>query len=116
MFKEKTSKKRLHNLDNKDLSTLDAMHNKIINNYTSKQEEQKLNQININELCEIQKIINNEIQIYNTNNIKNEEFYNILWNSNISITEDLIKLKNNINDINEFDEIEYYEKNKPYII
>jgi hypothetical protein len=110
MFKEKTSKKRLHNLDNKDLSTLDAMHNKIINNYTSKQEEQKLNQININELCEIQKIINNEIQIYNTNNIKNEEFYNILWNSNISITEDLIKLKNNINDINEFDEIEYYEK------
>jgi len=110
MFKEKTSKKRLHNLDNKDLSTLDAMHNKIINNYTSKQEEQKLNQININELCEIQKIINNEIQIYNINNIKNEEFYNILWNSNISITEDLIKLKNNINDINEFDEIEYYEK------
>jgi len=81
MFKEKTSKKRLHNLDNKDLSTLDAMHNKIINNYTSKQEEQKLNQININELCEIQKIINNEIQIYNTNNIKMKSsiiFYGIV--------------------------------------
>jgi len=110
MFKEKTSKKRLHNLDNKDLSTLDAMHNKIINNYTSKQEEQKVNTANIDQLCEIQKIINNEIQIYNNNNIKNDELYNILWNSNISITEDLIRLKNNMNDINEFDEIEYYEK------
>jgi len=111
MFKEKTSKKRLHVLDNnKDLSTLDAMHNKIINNYTTKQYEEKNYLNNINELYQTQKNITNEINTYNNNLNKNEELYNILWNSNISISEDLLNLKKNIKDINEFDEIEYYEK------
>ena len=37
MFKDKTSKKRFQNIDiTKDLSTLDAMHNKIITSYTKK--------------------------------------------------------------------------------
>lgn len=111
MFKEKTSKKRLHNLDNnKDLSTLDAMHNKTINNYISKKDEENKTLININTLYESQRNINNEILNYNNNLIKNEELYTILWNSNITISEDIIKYKKNIKDINEFDEIEYYEK------
>ena len=34
MFKDKTNKKRVYS--NKDIATLDAMHNKIINNYSEK--------------------------------------------------------------------------------
>ncbi len=34
MFKDKTAKKRVSS--NRDISTLDAMHNNIINNYSNK--------------------------------------------------------------------------------
>ncbi|NDB86007.1 MAG: hypothetical protein EB127_25395, partial [Alphaproteobacteria bacterium] len=63
MFKDKTSKKRLHT--NKDLSTLDAMHNKVINDYSLKIEEEKKNLKRIKELEDISNDINRQIVHYN---------------------------------------------------
>ena len=115
MFKDKTSKKRFHNIDNKDLSTLDAMHNKIINGYSTKIIEEKNNLNKIEELGIKFTNINDLISQYNINNIKNEKYYNELWNSNIKIKEEIIKIKENLSDINNFNEIEYYE-NTSYIL
>jgi hypothetical protein len=110
MFKDKTSKKRFQNVDiTRDLSTLDAMHNKIINNYSKKIIDDKIfvNKITLLELNAIK--INEEIIKFNIENIKNDEIYSNLWNSNINIKEELNLLHNEINNINHFDEIEYYE-------
>jgi len=109
MFKDKTSKKRFQNVDiTKDLSTLDAMHNKIISNYNKKiidnnEYLDKINKLEIN-----YKNINDEIINYNNNN-RNDDMYSNLWNSNIKIKEEMKILQNEINNINQFDEIEYYE-------
>ena len=115
MFKDKTSKKRFHNVDNKDLSTMDAMHNKIINGYSSKIIEEKNNLNKIEELEIKFANVNDLILQYNTNNTKNEKYYNELWNSNIKIKEEIIKIKENLSNINNFNEIEYYE-NTSYIL
>jgi hypothetical protein len=110
MFKDKTSKKRFQNVDiTKDLSTLDAMHNKIISNYNKKiidnnEYLDKINKLEIN-----YKNINDEIINYNNNNNRNDDMYSNLWNSNIKIKEEMKILQNEINNINQFDEIEYYE-------
>ena len=48
MFKDKTAKKRVYN--NKEISTLDAMHNKIINLYSNKIIEEKNNLNKIKDL------------------------------------------------------------------
>ena len=110
MFKDKTSKKRFQNVDiNKDLSTLDAMHTKIINNYSKKILDDKNYKEEIINLENKYKNINNEIIKYNNENIKNDDLYNNLWNSNIIIKEELKKIREEINNINHFDEIEYYE-------
>jgi hypothetical protein len=110
MFKDKTSKKRFQNIDiTKDLSTLDAMHNKIITSYTKKIIDDKNFMDKISILETNNKLINDEIIKYNNENIKNEEFYNELWNSNIKIKEELKNINDKINNINNFDEIEYYE-------
>jgi hypothetical protein len=110
MFKDKTSKKRFQNVDvTRDLSTLDAMHNKIISNYNQKIIDDqnyidKINKLEIN-----YKNINEEIIKYYNNNIKNDQLYSNLWNSNIQIREELKNIQNEITNINYFDEIEYYE-------
>ena len=111
MIKDKTSKKRFQNVDiTRDLSTLDAMHNKIISSYNKKiidnnEYIDKINKLEIN-----YKNINDEILNYNNNiNIRNDEIYSNLWNSNIKIKEEMKQLQNEINNINHFDEIEYYE-------
>jgi hypothetical protein len=110
MFKDKTSKKRFQNVDiTRDLSTLDAMHNKIISNYNQKIIDDqnyidKINKLEIN-----YKNINDEIIKYYNNNIKNDQLYSNLWNSNIQIREELKNIQNEITNINYFDEIEYYE-------
>ena len=110
MFKDKTSKKRFQNVDiNRDLSTLDAMHNKIINNYNKKIIDNKKYIERINKLELNYKLINDEIIKYNNSNIKNDELYLTLWNSNIEIKEELKKIQDEINNINNLDEIEYYE-------
>jgi hypothetical protein len=110
MFKDKTSKKRFQNVDiTRDLSTLDAMHNKIISNYNQKIIDdqnyiEKINKLEIN-----YKNINDEIIKYYNSNIKNDQLYSNLWNSNIQIREELKNIQNEIKNINYFDEIEYYE-------
>ena len=112
MFKDKTSKKRFQNVDiTRDLSTLDAMHNKIINNFSKKIIDDKNYIDKINNLEINYKNINDEILKYNIDNLKNNNnnTYSNLWNSNILIIEELQLLHNEINNINYFDEIEYYE-------
>ena len=113
MFKDKTSKKRLQNIDiNKgDLSTLDAMHNKCINNYNKKILDNKKYNDKIKILEDISKKINEDILKYNNlnTNLKNDELYKSLWNSNIEIKEELKKIQDEKNNINDVDEIEYYE-------
>jgi len=110
MFKDKTSKKRFQNIDiTKDLSTLDAMHNKIITSYTKKIIDDKNFMDKITILERHNKLLNDEIIKYNNENIKNEDLYNELWNSNIKIKEELKNINDQINNINHFDEIEYYE-------
>jgi len=63
MFKDKSSKKRVYN--NKEISTLDAMHTKIINNYSMKIIEEQNNLAKIKELENIQNNINDIIVKYN---------------------------------------------------
>jgi hypothetical protein len=110
MFKDKTSKKRFQNVDiNRDLSTLDAMHNKIISNYNKKIIDNKNYIEKIDILEKNYKNINDEISKYYNSNIKNDELYSNLWNSNIQIKEELKNIQNEINNNNNFDEIEYYE-------
>ena len=115
MFKDKTSKKRVHY--NKDLSTLDAMHNKVMNEYSIKIEEEKINLKRIKELEDILNNINKQIIQYNKSNEINEfdNIYNDLWSSNIKIKEEIIKLKDDINKLKNNNEIEYYE-NTSYIL
>ena len=113
MFKDKTSKKRLQNIDiNKgDLSSLDAMHNKCINNYNKKILDNKKYNDKIKNLQDISIKINDDIIKYNNlnTNLKNDELYKSLWNSNIEIKEELKKIQDEKNNINDIDEIEYYE-------
>ena len=95
MFKEKTSKKRLHNIDNsKDNSTLDAIHLKTIKNYSNKINEEKKIIFDLNILMKNQNIINNKI--INTNMNSDNNYYNTLWNSNIGIKEHILLLKKKI--------------------
>jgi hypothetical protein len=115
MFKDKTSKKRIHY--NKDLSTLDAMHNKVMNDYSLKIEQEKINLKKIKDLEEILSNINKQIINYNKSNeiCEFDNYYNDLWTSNIKIKEDIIKLKEDINKLKNNNEIEYYE-NTSYIL
>jgi hypothetical protein len=85
------------------------MHTKIINNYSKKILDDKVYKDRIINLENKYKNINDEIMKYNNDNIKNDDLYNNLWNSNIIIKEELKKIKEDINNINHFDEIEYYE-------
>ena len=114
MFKDKTNKKRIHT--NKELSTLDAMHTKIINNYSAKITEEKLSLNKIKELEDNYNEVNNIIIKLNNDGLNiNNNYYNDLWSSNIKIREDIIKLKERLKDINSINEIEYYE-NTSYIL
>jgi hypothetical protein len=112
MFKDKTSKKRLYN---KELSTLDAMHTKVINDYSIKINDNINNRIRIGELEELYNNINNLIIDYNKTNDNDINYYNELWTSNIKIKEDIIELKGQMQNVNNIDEIEYYE-NTCYIL
>jgi hypothetical protein len=112
MFKDKTSKKRVYN---KELSTLDAMHTKVINDYSIKINNDLNNRLRINELEDLYKQVNNLIIHYNKNNENDINYYNELWTSNIRIREDIIELRGQMKNVNNIDEIEYYE-NTCYIL
>jgi hypothetical protein len=109
MFKEKTSKKRLNVTNNeKDNSTLDVMHNKMIKTFAQKQKEKADCMDLLNNLSQSQLIIKTMIQTNKTS--PDDISYNDLWTSNIKLTEDIINVRNVLKDIDEFDEIEYYKK------
>jgi hypothetical protein len=103
MFKEKTSKKRIVT-NNKDNSTVDVMHNKMITNFVSKNREKDYYNLQLIELLQIQNIIKSNIEIVQNNS----EILNDLWTSNIKLLEEIVNIKNKIKIIEDYDEIEYY--------
>ena len=110
MFKEKSSKKKL-NIDNNDTFTLDAMHNNMIKNFENVDKELQ----NQKELLELYESDSNYILNIIENELADKETLNILWTSNINLREKIIDAKNKINELNNFDEVEYY-KNTSYIL
>ena len=86
MFKEKSSKKRIHIIDSaKETSTLDARHNQMINTLQINQSnisilETKLKNIN-NEICKIE----NSIKEHKLNNNIDNDEYNNIWNKYLLI-------------------------------
>jgi hypothetical protein len=104
MFREKSSKKRIHVIDNKkEISTLDALHIKAIETYNNvsvhlSQIESNLNAFHLQYNNNIQHII-----LSSENAVE-------LCNCNIEIKNNIIKLKKEIYKIKDNDEIGYYEK------
>lgn len=117
MFKEKSSKKRIHVIDSaKETSTLDARHNQMIQNMQINQlnitnYQNKLNTI-IDEITKIE----NLIKEYKMNNDIDNDNYDKLWNKLLLLKENKNKLEKDINLIkSQEDEISYYE-NTGYIL
>ena len=88
-----------------------------MNDYSIKIQEEKINLKRIKELEELFNNINKQIIQYNKSNEISEfdNYYNDLWSSNIKIKEDIIKLKEEVKNLNNNNEIEYYE-NTSYIL
>jgi len=61
MFKEKSSKKKL-NIDNRDTSTLDAMHNKMIKKFDNTNKEKENHKVNLLNYERINNNILNQIE------------------------------------------------------
>lgn len=117
MFKEKSSKKRIHIIDSaKETSTLDARHNQMINTLQINQSnisilETKLKNIN-NEICKIE----NSIKEHKLNNNIDNDEYNNIWKKYLTIKEDKNKLVKDLDNLkSQDDEISYYE-NTGYIL
>lgn len=111
MFKEKTSKKRIHiHESSKDTTTLDARH---LNMVQSMQENKASIQDLYNQHNEINNIIKdieNKIFIFKENDDIESDEYNIAWSSNIEFTERKRNIENKIDKLQSFkDEITYYE-------
>lgn len=110
MFKEKTSKKRLNVTNNeKDNSTLDVMHNKMIKSFAIKCQEKEQYLQMLDNLEKTQHIIKLQIEFIALND-REEIIYNELWTSNILLSEEIINIRGKIKEIETFDEIEYYKK------
>lgn len=109
MFKEKTSKKRLHVSDNsKEISTVDVMHGKMIKKFEDKLMENMEKKATLEQLTKSYQAIQQRIeQEANSQNFKE---YNMLWTSNISLKEQICELQRSIQfDANEYSELEYYK-------
>jgi len=106
MFKEKTSKKRIHvSEDGKKLFTLDVMHGKMIENFEQNIWEMKKQSDVLNSLKENQILIENMILKSNSE----DENYNDIWTSNISLKEQIQELNMCIRkNMEKNDELEYY--------
>ena len=111
MFKEKSSKKRIHIVDSaKETSTLDARHNQMIQNLQHNQSNISILEYKLKNIIKEITTIENDIKHYkSTNNIECDE-YNILWKKNLLLQENKNKLVKEINNLNsQNDEISYYE-------
>jgi len=110
MFKEKTSKKRLAVTNNaKDNSTLDVMHNKMIKAFAVKSKETTVYSHSLEKLIKSRELIKERI-VAISQDIGLTDEYNILWSSNIRLSEEIMNMKNKIkNNDNEYNELEYYK-------
>tara|TARA_B000000475_G_scaffold257345_1_gene238509 strand:+ start:3998 stop:5203 length:1206 start_codon:yes stop_codon:yes gene_type:complete len=108
-MKERCSKKRIHVIDNvTEASTLDDIHINTIKKFKEKNE-------NINNLVnDIEKLkilnidINDKLSNDNLNINSNEK--KKLWYSNVLVKEDILNKTIELNELNESNEIDYYEK------
>jgi len=112
MFKEKSSKKKISN-DNNDTFTLDAMHNNIIKGFgDSDKQKEKYYLL----LSSYEKEIDGFIaELETCDIITDKERGNLLWSKIIILREKKSELKLSINELNTYDEIDYY-KNTSYIL
>ena len=106
MFKEKCSKKKNINNEVKDNITLDAMHNKMIKKFISNSIEKDNNLLLLKKYNE--DYANLLIKIESVKNTDNKELYNSLWTSNIKNKECIININNKLKELDNFDEIDYY--------
>jgi hypothetical protein len=124
MFKEKSSKKK-YVTDNNEVFTLDAMHNNIIKKFELTNKDKENYKILLLDLEAQSNLIMDNIGVYRnaaaTANAAvaavaaDKEYVNNLWTSNIIIREKIIELKNNIKELDSYNEVEYY-KNTSYIL
>jgi hypothetical protein len=113
MFKEKSSKKKYIS-DNNEVFTLDAMHNNIIKKFELTNKDKENCKVLLYDFEVQSNLIMKNIEAFK--NIQdNKEHINSLWTSNIIIREKIIELKNNIKELESYNEIEYY-KNTSYIL
>jgi len=113
MFKEKSSKKKYIS-DNNEVFTLDAMHNNIIKKFELTNKDKENCKVLLYDFELQSNLIMENIEAFK--NIQDsKEHINSLWTSNIIIREKIIELKNNIKDLESYNEIEYY-KNTSYIL
>jgi len=112
MFKEKSSKKK-YNSDNNDVFTLDAMHNNIIKKFELTNKDKEIYKILLDDFEMQSNLIIENIEM--SKNIRDKEYINNLWSSNIIIREKIIELKNNIKELETYSEVEYYN-NTSYIL
>lgn len=106
MFKEKSSKKKL-NIDIKDVSTLDAMHNRMIKQFENIDNEREEYKSQLVRLEQTSHVLLNEIEYCKT--IQDKDKLYSLWTSNIEIRENIINTKNKLQELKNYDEIEYYK-------
>jgi hypothetical protein len=114
MFKEKSSKKK-YICDNNEVFTLDAMHNNIIKKFELTNKDKENYKILLLDLEAQSNLIMNNIEAYKNIYSGDKEYVNNLWTSNIIIREKIIELKNNIKELDSYNEVEYY-KNTSYIL
>lgn len=112
MFKEKSSKKKYIS-DNNEVFTLDAMHNNIIKRFELTNKDKENYKILLGDLELQSNLIMANIETFRS--LQDREYVNNLWTSNILIREKIIELKNNIKELEAYNEIEYY-KNTSYIL
>jgi len=114
MFKEKSSKKK-YICDNNEVFTLDAMHNNIIKKFELTNKDKENYKILLQDLEAQSNLIMNNIEAYKNIHSGDKEYVNNLWTSNIIIREKIIELKNNIKELDSYNEVEYY-KSTSYIL
>lgn len=115
MFKEKSSKKK-NISDNNEVFTLDAMHNNIIKKFELTNKDKEGYKILLCDLEAQSNLIMDNIETHKSIHANdNKEYVNTLWTSNIIIREKIIELKNNIKELDSYNEVEYY-KNTSYIL
>ena len=107
MFKDKTSKKRINNTANKDNCTLNIMHLNIIKDFENKKKEYDDFIDKRNSLNKTKDFLSSNILILNNNNILDSN-YDKLWNSNILIKEEIIKIDKKIKELKKYEEVDYY--------